>query len=209
MQSIIDVQHMKGGWIFLTKGASQVEIVTLAVYLCGGDVGVIDTEDIAVRANKIAPGRFTWRKYPDQINIELVRTYLSAAKGRHGLLAGKGREGWSLTPEGLAWVKAEGKSFLDEDQSRSREERKGGSIDEARWQRERTRVLGTKAWAQWIEGIEDIPIRDAEAVFRIDDYAVGRTRDLKVARLRELFEHDSELGPFIAAVAVLVEQRKG
>lgn len=193
----------------MTKGASQVEVVTLAVYLCGGDTNVVDTEDAAVKANEIAPGRFTWRKYPDQINIELVRTYLSAAKGRHGYLAGKGRDGWSLTPDGLDWAKAKGVAILGADQSRRREERKGGSVDEARWQRERARITSLKAWEQWLAGERDIGGREAEAVFRIDDYAVGRTRDLKVARLRELFEDDPEVGPFIDSMAAIVVQKRG
>jgi hypothetical protein len=61
-------------------GLSNHEIVTLAVYLLGGGTHHIDTEDIAIRANALAPGRFTWRKYPGQINIENVRTFLSDAK---------------------------------------------------------------------------------------------------------------------------------
>lgn len=199
----------RGGNRVLTRGASQVEVVTLAVYLCGGDVSVADTEDVAVKANEIAPGRFTWRKYPEQINIELVRTYLSAAKGRHGYLAGKGRDGWSLTTAGLDWVKSAGLALLDEDQSRRREERRGGSVDEARWQRERARVTNTNAWALWLAGNHEIPEREAEAVFRIDDYAVGRTRDLKIARMRDLFEDDPEVGPFIVAVAAIAEQKRG
>ncbi len=193
----------------MTGSGSQVEVVTLAVYLCGGDANVVDTEDVAVKVNEIAPGRFTWRKYPSQINIEQVRVYLSAAKGRHGYLAGKGRDGWSLTPAGHTWATTKGIALLGEDQSRRREERKGGSVDEARWQRERARVTSTAAWARWSAGDHGIPQREAEAVFRIDDYAVGRTRDLKVGRLRALFEDDIEVAPFIEAVATVVEQGKG
>lgn len=162
-----------------------------------------------MKANEIAPGRFTWHKYPDQINIELVRTYLSAAKGRHGYLAGKGSDGWSLTVEGLAWVKTTGLTLLNEDQSRSRAERKGGSSDEAKWKRERARVTDTEAWKRWILGEQSIPVREAEAVFRIDDYAVGRTRDLKIARVREMFDDDPDIAPFIEAVtAILMQQKK-
>ncbi|HAB18651.1 MAG TPA: hypothetical protein DCE44_19690 [Verrucomicrobiales bacterium] len=49
------------------------EIVTLAVYLLGGDTHRVDTEDVAVKANDLAHGRFTWRKYRDQINIDANR----------------------------------------------------------------------------------------------------------------------------------------
>jgi hypothetical protein len=58
------------------KGLSNHEIVTLAAYLLGGDTQYVDTEDVAVKANELAPGRFTWRKYRNQINIENVRTFL-------------------------------------------------------------------------------------------------------------------------------------
>jgi hypothetical protein len=47
------------------KTLSNHEIVTLAVYLLGGDSKRIDTEDVAVKSNELAPGRFTWRKYAD------------------------------------------------------------------------------------------------------------------------------------------------
>ncbi len=155
----------------MTHGGSQVELVTLAVYLCGGDTHAIDTEDIAVKVNELAPGRFTWRKYPDQINLELVRAYLSAAKGRSGYLSGIVKAGWTLTPKGLAWAKTEGQALLGQDTSRRREELKGGSIDEVRWRRERDRVLTTSAWKQWSTGNQDILKRNAEEVFRIDSYA--------------------------------------
>lgn len=62
------------------KDLSNHEIVTLAVFLLGGDSQRIDTEDTAIKANELAPRRFTWRKYPDQINIETVRKRLWDAR---------------------------------------------------------------------------------------------------------------------------------
>jgi len=59
---------------------SNTEIVTIAVYLLGGASNYVDTEDIAVKVDELAPGRFTWRKYSDQINIDNVRKRLSDAK---------------------------------------------------------------------------------------------------------------------------------
>ena len=41
------------------------EIVTVVVYLLGGDSEYIETEDVAMKANEVAPGRFTCRKYKD------------------------------------------------------------------------------------------------------------------------------------------------
>src|SRR5229473_3213823 len=91
-----------------SSGFSNHEIVTLAVYLLGGESRHIDTEDIAVKVNEIAPRRFTWRKYPDQINIENVRAFLSDAKKdkNGGFLRGAGKDGWLLTESGAAFAKA-------------------------------------------------------------------------------------------------------
>jgi hypothetical protein len=106
----------------IQNGLSNHEIVTLAVYLLGGDTKYVDTEDIAVRANKIAPGRFTWRKYSDQINIENVRAFLSdAKKDKNGaFLRGAGKDGWLLTESGAAFAKAKVGSLENVDLSRER-----------------------------------------------------------------------------------------
>ena len=192
----------------MTPSTSQIELVTLAVFLLGGATEAIDTEDVAVKVNELAPGRFAWRKYPDQINLELIRVYLSAAKSRGKYLSGSGRTGWTLTPQGRAWAESAAPKLLDRDMTRRREERQAGSIDESRWQRERARVTKTSAWLKWATGErETISPRDAAEVFRIDSYAIGRTRDLKVARLHEMFHDDPELHDFIAAVASLVDRK--
>jgi hypothetical protein len=183
----------------LTVDPSQIEVVTLAVYLKGGAERAVDTEDVAVEANRLAPGRFAWRKYPDQINLELVRVYLSAAKSpdRGEMLIGSGRTGWRLTRHGLQWVeRAAGKlDYLKT--SRRREQSRSGSIDEQRWRRERARIQSTSAWKLWSRGNRDIPAAAAKEVFRIDSYATGDLREAKITRVRSLFSDDEMLKPFL------------
>src|ERR671916_3010903 len=89
-----------------TRELSNMEVVVLAVYVLGGDQTPVDTEDAAMKANELAPGRFTWRKYPGQVSLEHVRVFLSdAKKPKYGsLLAGDGTKGWRLTPTGAAWA---------------------------------------------------------------------------------------------------------
>ena len=60
---------------------SNIEIVTFAVYLLGGETGPVDTEDIAIKASELAPGKFTWKKYREQVNIDNIRKRLSDAQG--------------------------------------------------------------------------------------------------------------------------------
>ncbi len=179
------------------------EMVAVALWHLGGDQHPIDTEDVAKKVNELAPGAFTWRKYPDQINLELVRVNLSDAKLKSKLVTGGGRDGWSLTPHGVALARE--KAHLTEGApERTRAERRSGSIDEVRWRRERDRVLATTAWTVWHEEPSSVNHRQASDVFRIDTYAVGRIRDLKVNRLLELFDDDPELKAFLKAMAARI-----
>ena len=96
------------------------QIVTLAVYLLGGESVYVDTEDIAVKADKIAPGRFAWRKYANQINIDAIRKRLSDAKKpeKGGYLLGSFKSGWLLTENGVKFAKEKIKDLDTLDLSR-------------------------------------------------------------------------------------------
>jgi hypothetical protein len=183
----------------LTRGASQTEVVTLATYLLGGAQKAVDTEDIAVEAHRLAPGRFSWKKYPDQINLELIRVYLSDAKksDKGELLLGSGRTGWRLTQRGLKWAQQAAQNIKHIQTTRTRAQLRSGSIDEQRWRRERSRIQATQAWKMWAQGERDIPQADAKAIFRIDSYAKGDLLEAKITRVRSLFLEDEEVGPFI------------
>lgn len=184
------------------KPLSNHEIVTLAVYLLGGDSAYVDTEDVAVKANEIAPGRFTWRKHRDQINLELIRVYLSEAKkpkrGRY--LIGSGNEGWMLTEKGLAFSRSRVRELKAVDLSRRPLTQK-----ERQWlRRERGRMLAENAFVKFQSGkIESISQREAEAFFHLDDYVTGNARERKLVRIVNAFGDDPELG---AAVKELVKQ---
>ncbi len=60
-----------------------------------------------MKANELAPGRFTWRKYKDQVNIDTVRKRLwDATKPEKGsLLIGSERTGWRLTKVGYLFAR--------------------------------------------------------------------------------------------------------
>src|ERR1039458_9976921 len=74
---------------------SNTDIVVIAAFRVGAAAQHVDTEDIAAKASEISPGRFTWKKYPDQINIDTVRKRLWDARKR-GHLVGSERDGWLL-----------------------------------------------------------------------------------------------------------------
>ncbi|MGH9970337.1 MAG: hypothetical protein ACREBG_21450 [Pyrinomonadaceae bacterium] len=127
---------------------SNHEIVTLVVFLLGGEARYVETEDIAIKANELAPGRFTWRKYPQQINIENVRAFLSDAKKvkNGGLVNGSGSKGWMLTERGCEFAD----SRLDD--LKGDELTSGRTDPKARqWIRnERTRMLASDAYEKFL-----------------------------------------------------------
>jgi len=176
------------------------EIVTLAVYLLGGRVSPVDTEDVAVKANELAPGRFNWRKYPDQINIELVRVRLSGAKNPEygGYLLGSGSEGWVLTDAGVAFVEENLRRF----ESAALATTRIGRTPKKWLESERSRMLASEAFGKIRDRRpEEVTDREAAAFFRIDDYVVGPARDRKVTRIVNVFRNDPELGEAVIELA--------
>jgi len=183
---------------------SNHEIVTLAVYLLGGESKMVDTEDVAIKANGLAPGRFSWRKYADQINIENVRTFLSdAKKPKNGhMLIGSGKEGWMLTEEGREFAVRRMGEIQGADLARTRH-----TTVELQWMnRERNRMLVSEAFEKFKGGKSaSISDQEAEAFFRLDDYVRGKARERRILRLLNTFGDDAELGD---AVAMLAQQLK-
>lgn len=184
----------------MKKNLSNHEIVTLSVYLLGGESKHIDTEEVAVKANELAPGRFTWRKYPDQINIENVRTFLSdAKKSKNGsYLAGSGKDGWILTEKGFDFAQRRVKDLEGVDLSRESLTPR----EKQRIRRERVRMLASEAFLKFqSSGADAVTAQEAEAFFRIDEYVTGQVRERKIIRILNTFGSDPELGRAVKELA--------
>jgi hypothetical protein len=185
------------------------EIVTVVVHLLGGESTFVDTEDIAKKANTLAPGRFTWRKYKDQINIENVRTFLKdASQEKHGgYLVGSGRNGWMLTPVGLRFAQEHRKDVVGADLSAKR--LTTAQKQEAKWhERERARLLDSSAYAKMVGGNRDtLTESDVDQFFRLDDYVRGEARQTKVRRILNHFGKDPDLGAVVSELAQGVKEK--
>lgn len=97
------------------------QLVVYALYLLGGDSNPIHTEDIALKCFELFPSSFSWVKYPNYPDKDIVRVALTDARKRsHGALV-EGRtgqkrglsaktlrnpveDGWILTPAGVRWT---------------------------------------------------------------------------------------------------------
>jgi hypothetical protein len=179
---------------------SNQQIVVIAAYLAGGDSTRVDTEDIAIKANEIAPGRFSWRKYPQQINIDAVRKRLwDACKPiKGGYVLGSEKDGWVLTEAGVRFARKSVGAVTGS--------KKPLSLKERTWLRlERQRLLSSDAFLKYSRQNKGaITKRDAEGFFRIDNYVKGEAREQKLLRILNAFGEDFDLGPAVSRFAAIV-----
>jgi hypothetical protein len=177
---------------------SNSEIVVIAAFRAGAAGLYADTEDIAVKANEIGPGRFTWKKYPEQINIDTVRKRLWDARKR-GHLLGSERDGWLLTESGVTFARQYKRKLGTETTIRL-------SLNERKWRRmEKARLLTTAAHLKFSSGgASGITARESRGFFRIDAYVGKSAIENKILRIVNAFSDDHEIGPTVKHVARLV-----
>lgn len=190
-----------------TKGSAANlplhEIVALAAYLSGADRRHIDTEDIAYKANEIAPGHFSWRKYKDQIKLDAIYKHLwDLTKPDKGeFITGSEKDGWMLTLAGTSFAEQTIGKLKELQPAREKRSRK----EEAWVQRERARMLGEPAYRKIRDGKgAEITPAEAEKFFRLDDYVIGAARAKKIQQAENAFHDDPELGPAIARIVPMV-----
>lgn len=183
------------------------EIVALAAYLAGADRRRVDTEDIAIKANEIAPGHFSWRKHKDQIRLDFIYKHLwdltKPEKGEY--ITGSEKDGWLLTLAGTSFAEKTVGKLKNLEPARERRSRR-----EETWiQRERMRMLGEAAYRKAREDmVSEITLGEAEKFFRLDDYVVGAARARKIQQVENAFHDDADLAPAISKIASIIRGKK-
>jgi hypothetical protein len=181
---------------------SNNEIIIIAVYLLDGHKKYLDMEDIAIKVNEIAPGRFAWRKYPEQINLKKVEIRLCESRNpeKGGYILGTIKKGWMLSDKGLQYAKEHVKELKNTDLSRAPMNKKEMILHH----REKKRMLASIAYEKVISNESDyITSKEAEDFFRVDDYVTGVARKEKLTRIINTYGDDPELSK---AIKILSER---
>lgn len=185
---------------------TRPEAVTVALYSLGGAEGPVDTEDIAIHAHRLAPDMFSWKKYPDMVDKELVRVALSDARLKKNWVVGShDRGGWLLTPDGQRFAR-KNESLLERSPA---PERRAGRADK-QIERERARLNSSAAFELIRKGSgAEVTVDEADAFFRINVYVQGQDRERKIARIENQFGDDVELGDVVRTLAKIARGREG
>jgi hypothetical protein len=189
---------------------SNTDIVLVILSDLGGRQRFIDIEDIAEAAWKAVPARFSWPRHQQYPDLDAVDVTLRAAKKNDNLVAGSKKEGWILTPVGVARVEHRSeavRAFVDEfgNAGRTENRRERGGVDSAavrRLEQLRSSAAVTKHRAGH-DG--DLTVYDFLAFFGINQYMPDR----KYAANRQAIENLARDDAQLVATAQLLHDRFG
>lgn len=189
---------------------TKKDVVVIALANLGGATNVIDTEDAAIAAHAIDRDAFGWKKYPERVDLDGVRTTLRhEGEGKDPRIEGSIQNGWHLTPRGVAWIETNKVLLGDVNITVA-----PTSAATQRWRAETreagaavNRVRTSEPFQLWTQGKEFTP-RQAAGVFRIDVYTPVKDRTRKTAQLQALTRGDAEIEAFMKeAIPVALELR--
>lgn len=167
---------------------SNPELATLAVYNLGGTIDPVDLEDVALELYQYAPKKFSWRKYPERIDLRIVQYSINdAIKKDIGYLKGNSRYGYMVTEIGLSWV-----TNVSSEEIVIRTSRKFSTSDI--FTKEIDRMKRTVAYQKYAsKKANDITIRDFQEFTRTNDYFPSHLILQKFLRIKNITDNDIEL----------------
>ena len=167
-----------------------VDYVIASLFRLGGSTRPVDIEDIAVECFKIAPHRFQWRKYAEQIDLAQVRDGLSdARKEANGeLVVGDRKQGWSLTQAGIKWA-TQLLDFVGADQASGRIR-----LDVPVRAAEKQRVLASHALRKSLAGdANGVTAQEFRELLRVDRYVTPEKYRQRLSIVLESFADDAAM----------------
>jgi hypothetical protein len=137
------------------------DLVVFALGLLGGEFDSVHTEDIALKCHELFPDAFSWTRYPDIPDKDIVRVALTDARkekygslveGRSGQSLGHhsktsrrpSSDGWALTAAGVKWFRTEGHTIGEYASSRELKDHRQQALRRLR------RVLQHRVWKAFV-----------------------------------------------------------
>lgn len=172
---------------------TNLQLVTIAVAQLGGHTHSVDREDIAIKVNDLAPGRFNWRKYPQNIDLDAVGVALrDAKKEKNGaLLIGNNSMGWMLSPAGVEWI--EQNTYRSHEVLQEQPASRRNSYL-AELETECVRMRNTRAYSLYTSNRrEEITARDFQQFTRVNEYFQTKARQKRYAVISNAVVNDEDL----------------
>jgi hypothetical protein len=176
----------------MTRGRiTSQRLAAVALLQLDGAMRAVDTEDLAMKMAALAPDRFRWKKYPEQINIDQIRYTVTALLRTDPPFASGGvRYGWMLTAAGITWA-LQTPGIAPE------------PVHEALAQHAAL-LRQTKAWEKFSRmALQEVTIYDARHFLRVDEYTSIRRRRERIQAVCNIAARDADLR---ALVVYLREQ---
>ena len=168
----------------ILKKIKNIELVTIALYEMGGARKFIDTEDIAVQADRIDNERFKWRnkKYKEFIDKGLIIESLNAARVRKigAFVKGNDKQGWILTTIGLDFCKSSKHKF----NGKVIRKKRLSAVEKKYILREENRIMNTDAYKKYLSNDnKNITSQDIKNLFKVNDYTTAKEHDKRIIHL--------------------------
>ena len=177
----------------------RVDVVVLAMLRLGGDSKGLDMEDIAVECHKLSPKTFAWRKYPEQINLDLVANAMRDAKrDRNGALVSGGQsQGWRLTMAGQECAQKLADANAQLADPNAVPEFRG--VEGRRIKQEYSRILQSDAFYEWKENGQ-VSEGAMNSLLKINAYTSDELLEIKKTRLARCRGITEEMDSFLDKV---------
>lgn len=171
---------------------SNQEIVTVSLYILGQGLKGFSCEEIATKADEIAPGRFRWKTNANMISDSVTWDALSNARKKNYLH--EKTDNYFLTDEGINFAK-ENLNKLNFDQKKIRI----SSSDLEQINNIKARLIGSTAYKK-IQENKKITNKEYNNFFRINNYMSEKQKNEKIEKLINMFLIDKQLNQIIKKI---------
>jgi hypothetical protein len=180
----------------------NLDIVTIALFILGNGTKSFDKEEIATKADEIAPIRFRWKTNPNMISDGLVWDALSNARKKGYVLENTTK--YLLTIEGVKYAQENIHKIKNYDQTRTRFNKKDKEV----YENTKDRILRSSAYLKAKENkLSQIASNEFQNFFRINEYMDKKQIKEKIHKLKNMFINDKDLKNNITEITTEFERR--